>query len=88
MGASHAPFETFAPWKRLEEDGPESVALETIKRFCRALGHLAFRPGQRVGRAQRLTISRPDVMLRGFEKEDVHWSGRRNPPGNDGTFFR
>ena len=29
MGASHAPFEIFAPWKRLEEDGPESVALET-----------------------------------------------------------
>ncbi len=32
MGASHAPFETFAPWKRLEEDGPESVALETMLR--------------------------------------------------------
>jgi type I restriction enzyme, R subunit len=32
MGPSHAPFETFAPWKRLEEDGPESVALETILR--------------------------------------------------------
>ncbi len=32
MGASHAPFETYAPWKRLEEDGPESVALETMLR--------------------------------------------------------
>jgi type I restriction enzyme, R subunit len=32
MGPSHAPFETFAPWKRLEEDGPESVALETMLR--------------------------------------------------------
>jgi type I restriction enzyme, R subunit len=32
MGPSHAPFESFAPWKRLEEDGPESVALETILR--------------------------------------------------------
>jgi hypothetical protein len=28
----HAPFETFAPWKRLDEDGPESVALETMLR--------------------------------------------------------
>jgi type I restriction enzyme R subunit len=32
MGPSHAAFESFAPWKRLEEDGPESVALETILR--------------------------------------------------------
>jgi type I restriction enzyme R subunit len=32
MGPSHAPFEDFAPWKRLEEGGPESVALETILR--------------------------------------------------------
>ena len=32
MGPSHAPFEAFAPWKRLEEDGPESVALETLLR--------------------------------------------------------
>jgi type I restriction enzyme R subunit len=32
MGASHAPFEVFAPWKRLEEEGPESVALETMLR--------------------------------------------------------
>ncbi len=32
MGASHAPFEAFAPWKRLEEDGPEGVALETMLR--------------------------------------------------------
>ena len=32
MGASHAPFDSYAPWKRLEEDGPESVALETMLR--------------------------------------------------------
>jgi type I restriction enzyme R subunit len=32
MGPSHAPFEAFASWKRLEEDGPESVALETMLR--------------------------------------------------------
>lgn len=32
MGPSHAPFDTFAAWKRLQEDGPESVALETILR--------------------------------------------------------
>ncbi|WBT39959.1 type I restriction endonuclease subunit R [Hyphomicrobium sp. DMF-1] len=32
IGASHSPFDTFAPWKRLEEDGPESVALETMLR--------------------------------------------------------
>ncbi len=32
MGASHGPFDSFAPWKRLEEDGPESVALETMLR--------------------------------------------------------
>jgi type I restriction enzyme R subunit len=32
MGPSHATFEDFAPWKRLEEDGPESVALETMLR--------------------------------------------------------
>jgi type I restriction enzyme R subunit len=32
MGASNAPFDSFAPWKRLEEDGPESVALETMLR--------------------------------------------------------
>jgi type I restriction enzyme R subunit len=32
MGPSHAPFESFAPWKRLVEDGPESVALETLLR--------------------------------------------------------
>lgn len=32
MGASHAPFEAFAPWKRLEEDGPESVELATLLR--------------------------------------------------------
>jgi type I restriction enzyme R subunit len=32
IGASHAPFDTFARWKRLEEEGPESVALETMLR--------------------------------------------------------
>jgi type I restriction enzyme, R subunit len=32
MGASHAPYEVFAPWKRLEEGGPESVGLETLLR--------------------------------------------------------
>ena len=32
MGPSHAPFDAFAAWKRLEEDGPESVALETLLR--------------------------------------------------------
>lgn len=32
MGGSHAPFDAFAPWKKLEEDGPENVALETILR--------------------------------------------------------
>lgn len=32
MGPSHAPFDIFAPWKRLKEDGPESVALETMLR--------------------------------------------------------
>ena len=32
MGASHAPFEYFAHWKRLEEKGPESIGLETLLR--------------------------------------------------------
>ena len=32
MGASHAPFDAFAAWKRLEEGGPESVSLETLLR--------------------------------------------------------
>lgn len=32
MGAGHAPFESFAPWKKLEEDGPASVAMETLLR--------------------------------------------------------
>lgn len=32
MGPSHAPFDVFAPWKRLEEDGAESVGLETLLR--------------------------------------------------------
>ena len=61
------------PWLA-ECPGPlfESVALETIKRLCRVLGRLDFRPAQRVGRVQQFMISRPDVMLRGFEKEEVH----------------
>lgn len=32
MGPSHAPFEVYAPWKRLEEGGPEDPSLETILR--------------------------------------------------------
>lgn len=32
MGAAHAPFEVFAPWKKLEEDGPEDPSLETLLR--------------------------------------------------------
>jgi type I restriction enzyme R subunit len=32
MGPSHAPFDVFAPWKRLEEEGVESVGLETLLR--------------------------------------------------------
>ena len=32
MGPSHAPFEVFAPWKRLEEEGPESIGLEALLR--------------------------------------------------------
>ena len=32
MGASHAPFDAYAPWKRLEEDSPESVELATMLR--------------------------------------------------------
>jgi type I restriction enzyme R subunit len=32
MGASHAPFDVFAPWKRLEEGGPEDPSLETMLR--------------------------------------------------------
>jgi type I restriction enzyme R subunit len=32
MGAASAPFDAFAPWKRLEEGGPESVGLETLLR--------------------------------------------------------
>jgi type I restriction enzyme R subunit len=30
MGAGHAPYEVFAPWKRLTEDGPEEATLETM----------------------------------------------------------
>ena len=32
MGPSHAPFDNFAAWKRLREDGPEGVALESMLR--------------------------------------------------------
>jgi len=32
MGASHAPFEFFAPWKRMEEGGSESIGLEMLLR--------------------------------------------------------
>lgn len=32
MGAAHAPYEMFAPWKRLEEDGPDDPSLETLLR--------------------------------------------------------
>jgi type I restriction enzyme R subunit len=32
MGAGHAPYEVFAPWKRLDEDGPEDASLETMLR--------------------------------------------------------
>lgn len=32
MGAAHAPFEFFSPWKKLEEGGPEVPGLETLLR--------------------------------------------------------
>lgn len=32
MGAAHAPFEFFSPWKKLEEGGPEDPGLETLLR--------------------------------------------------------
>jgi type I restriction enzyme R subunit len=32
MGPSHVPFDVFAPWKRLEEGGPEEPGLETMLR--------------------------------------------------------
>ncbi len=32
MGGGHAPFDAFAPWKKLDEDGPESVELATLLR--------------------------------------------------------
>lgn len=32
MGGSHTDFDFFAPWKRLDEDGPEDPSLETMLR--------------------------------------------------------
>jgi type I restriction enzyme R subunit len=32
IGAAHAPYEVFAPWKRLEEDGPDDPSLQTLLR--------------------------------------------------------
>lgn len=32
MGAAHAPFDIFAPWKKLDEDGPDDPSLETMLR--------------------------------------------------------
>lgn len=32
MGGSHTDFDLFAPWKRLDEDGPEDLSLETMLR--------------------------------------------------------
>ncbi|WP_126421180.1 type I restriction endonuclease subunit R [Asticcacaulis excentricus] len=32
MGPAHADFEVFAPWKKLHEDGPEDLSLETLLR--------------------------------------------------------
>jgi type I restriction enzyme R subunit len=32
MGPPHAPFDVFAPWKRLEEDAVDSIGLETLLR--------------------------------------------------------
>lgn len=32
MGAAHAPYEIFAPWKRLEEGGADDPSLETLLR--------------------------------------------------------
>ncbi|WDF73934.1 type I restriction endonuclease subunit R [Novosphingobium sp. KACC 22771] len=32
MGAAHAPFEIYAPWKKLDEDGPDDPSLETLLR--------------------------------------------------------
>ncbi|MBC2665681.1 type I restriction endonuclease subunit R [Novosphingobium flavum] len=32
MGGSHAPFDVFAPWKKLEEGQPDDPSLETILR--------------------------------------------------------
>jgi type I restriction enzyme R subunit len=30
MGASHAPYEFYAPWKKLDEDGPEDASLDAM----------------------------------------------------------
>ncbi|ADP71141.1 type I site-specific deoxyribonuclease, HsdR family [Rhodomicrobium vannielii ATCC 17100] len=38
MGPSHAAFEGFAPWKKLEEDGPDRPDLETMLRATCAPG--------------------------------------------------
>ena len=32
VGPSHAPFDIFGPWKKLDEDGPEDLSLETLLR--------------------------------------------------------
>lgn len=32
MGGSHAPYQFFSPWKKLEEGGPEDPSLETMLR--------------------------------------------------------
>jgi type I restriction enzyme R subunit len=32
MGAAQAPFDIFAPWKKLDEDGPDDPSLETMLR--------------------------------------------------------
>ena len=32
MGGSHAPYQFFSPWKKLEEGGPEDPSLETLLR--------------------------------------------------------
>jgi len=32
MGPAHAPFDVFAPWRKLDEDAPEDLSLETLLR--------------------------------------------------------